>query len=298
MSLSAEEKKHLCDVLDNTGANRKALKSDRVIPDEYKAYQNQVERTEVVVPVPAVNVPVKCYISTAKDKSENCPVHINMHGGGFVFPQDTDDDMYCAHVASKIHGIVVDIDYATAFEHPFPVAFEQSYAVVKWVFEQCRKWGVDSKRVSVGGHSAGGCLAAAISLRAAGSKDFKLCLQVLDFAATNNYKAVLEGGDERSSVFSKFYSDGDNRVLQSPYVSPVFATDKMLLGQPRTLIVNGGKCPFKDDNQKYGMRLAAMGTEVTIKTFVNSRHGFTIRMKDEWQQAQELIIRTINEAYL
>ena len=42
--------------------------------------------------------------------------------------------------------------------------------------------------------------------------------------------------------------------------------------------------------------MAAMGTEVTIRCFMESPHGFTVRMAGEWQQAQELIIRTINEA--
>lgn len=298
MALSAEERNHWCDVIDKTGGHRETALKERIVPEEYRTYQNQVERTEVIVPVPAVNLPVKCYISIAKDKIENCPVHINMHGGGFVLPQDTDDDMYCAHVASKIHGIVVDIDYASSFEHAFPAAFEQSYAVVQWVFEQCKKWEANSRRVSIGGHSAGGCLAAAISLRAAATKDFSLCLQILDYAAIDNYKSMLEGGNERSCAFSQLYADGDARVLQLPYVSPVFATDKMLLSQPRTLIINAEHCPFKDDNERYGMRLAAMGTEVTIRCFVNSKHGFTVRMSDEWQQAQELIIRTINESSL
>ena len=49
-----------------------------------------------------------------------------MHGGGFVYPQDPDDDMYCAHIAAATHGIVVDIDYATSWEGPFPLAFDHS----------------------------------------------------------------------------------------------------------------------------------------------------------------------------
>ena len=46
----------------------------------------------------------------------------------------------------------MDIDYAVSWDHPFPTAFEQSYAVVKWVFEQCSAWNADPKRVSVGAH--------------------------------------------------------------------------------------------------------------------------------------------------
>lgn len=298
MALTPEEKKEWQTVIDRTRGNRESAVNERRIPEEYRSYLEQVDRAGIIVPVPSVQVPVKCYISTAKDKMDSCPVYINMHGGGFVIPQDGDDDLFCAHVASKIQGIVVDIDYATSLKHPFPVAFEQCYEVVRWVFTRCEKWGADPKRISIGGHSAGGCLTAAISLRAAATKDFELCLQVLDYSALDNYKSVLEGGSERSRAFSMLYADGDIRVLKSPYCSPVFATDDMLVNQPRTLIINCGACPFKEDNEEYGMRMAAMGSEVAIKCFMNSPHGATIRMAGEWQEAQELIIRTIKEASL
>ena len=298
MALTQAQKDELREVLARTGKHRETNAVQRVIPEEYAAFLKKVERKEMILPLEAPAAPVRLVISTALDKEENCPVHVNMHGGGFVFPQDGDDDMYCAHVAAGIKGIVVDIDYAISWDFPFPTAFEQCYQVVQWVFDQCEAWGADMKKVSVGGHSAGGCLSAAIALRAAATEDFKLCLQLLDYSALDNYQAVLPGGNERSCAFSKLYADGDDRVLQLPYCSPLFATDEMLKNQPRTLIINAGKCPFKKDNEQYGIRMAAVGNEVTIKCFMNSPHGFTIRMAGEWQEAQEYIIRALNEASL
>ncbi|HIQ74313.1 MAG TPA: alpha/beta hydrolase [Candidatus Cottocaccamicrobium excrementipullorum] len=293
MPLTLQEKEDLQEVLTRTGKHRNA---PRIIPEEYTAYLNKVQQKELSLPLEPPAVPVRLVISTALDKEENCPIHINMHGGGFVFPQDHDDDLYCAHLAAELHGIVVDIDYAVSWDHPFPMAFDQSYAVVKWVFSQCQSWGGDPKRISVGGHSAGGCLAAAISLKAAATRDFTLCLQLLDYSALNNYQAVLPGGNERSCAFSKLYADGDDDLLKNPYCSPYFATDEMLKGLPPAVIINAGLCPFKKDNEEYGLRLAASGTEVTIKCFMNSPHGFTIRMAGEWQEAQEFIIRKLKEA--
>ena len=295
MALTQADKAYYKEVLDRTGAHRNR---ERTIPPEYTAYLDKVEQKEMTLPLDAPAAPVRLVISTAKDKTEHCPIHVNMHGGGFVFPQDHDDDLYCAHLSAEIHGIVGDIDYATSWDHPFPCAFEQSYAVVRWVFEQCESWGGDPGRISVGGHSAGGCLSAAISMRAAATKDFDLCLQILDYSALDNYQAVLPGYNERSNAFSKLYADGDDRVLQLPFCSPLFATDEMLKGLPRTLVINAEKCPFKQDNEKYARRMAAMGNEVTIKCFADSPHGFTVRLAGQWQQAQELIIRTIKEAHL
>ena len=295
MSLTQQQKEEYRQVLERTGAHRNV---PRVIPEEYKAFLNQVKQEELTLPLEAPAAPVRLVISTALDRTDNCPVHVNMHGGGFVFPQDHDDDLYCARVAAGIRGIVVDIDYAISWDHPFPTAFEQSYAVVKWVFEQCSAWNADPKRISVGGHSAGGCLSAAIALRAAATRDFTLCMQLLDYSALDNYQAVLPDGNQRSRVFSKLYSDGDDQVLKNPYCSPYFATDEMIKGLPQTVIINAGHCPFKKDNEEYGLRLAAVGNEVTIKCFMDSPHGFTIRMAGEWQEAQAFIVRKTNEASL
>lgn len=142
------------------------------------------------------------------------------------------------------------------------------------------------------------CLSAAIALRAAATHDFALCMQLLDYSALDNYQSVLPDGNERSRVFSKLYSDGDDQVLKNPYCSPYFATDEMIKGLPQTVIINAGHCPFKKDNEAYGLRLAAVGNEVTIKCFMDSPHGFTIRMAGEWQEAQAFIVRKINEAGL
>lgn len=290
MPLTQADKAHYREVINATSGHRNV---QRVIPPEYTAFLDQVDQKEMTLPL---EVSVRLVISTAKEKASRCPIHINMHGGGFVYPQDHDDDLYCAHLAAEIHGIVVDIDYATSWDHPFPCALEQCYAVVQWVFAQCESWGGDPKRISLGGHSAGGCLTAAISMRAAVTHDFSLCLQVLDYAALDNYQSVLPGGNERSCAFSRLYADGNDRVLQLPFCSPAFATDDMLRGLPPTLVINAGHCPFKQANEQYALRMAAMGNEVTIRCFMDSPHGFTVRMAGEWQQAQALIIRTINEA--
>lgn len=296
MALTAEDKMELEEVLKRTGAHRETGAATRVIPEWYQANMEKVDRKEIVLPVPKAGAPVRCVITAAKDKADDCPVHINMHGGGFIFRQDGDDDLYCAHVAARIRGIVIDIDYASSRDYPYPMAFNQSYEVVRWVFGQCSAWGADPEKVSIGGHSAGGCLAAAISLKAAETKDFRLCLQILDYAATDNYMAYEEGGAERSRAFSDYYADGERERLKEPYASPAYATVDMMGGQPRTLIVNAARCPFCKINEEYGKRLVEAGTEVIMKRFLNSRHGFVIRMLDEWQEAQELIIREIMEA--
>lgn len=296
MSLNQTEKEALLAVLERTGLRRGASIGDVLVPNSYRAYLNQVECKAYSVPCPAVNVPVTCYLNVPHNKAEHCPVHINIHGGGFFFARYENDAMYCARVACETHAIVVDIDYATTQDHAFPVAFEQCYEVVKWVFAQCAAWGADPSRVSVGGQSAGGTLTAAICLRAAADKDFpgKICMQILNFAGLDMY-STLSSENERFRTFGLLYADGDPQTMKKPYASPTYATDEMLKNQPAAVVITAGKCPFKACNEEYGMRLVAMGNEVTFRCFVNSRHAFTIALADEWDESQKFVIRCLNE---
>ena len=197
------------------------------ITEEYKKNLDLAEREEVKVTTS--EGPVPCYIFTAKNRTKNCPVHINVHGGGFVRPHVLRDEIYSAKVADAIQGIVVDVDYSLAPEYPYPKAFNETYEVCRWVFSMLEHWDADSKRVSMGGHSAGANLTAAVCLKANQTKEFQFCLQVLDYGA---FDMVTDPADkpeaatnmipvERGRMFSLAYTDGKPETLKDPYCSPL-----------------------------------------------------------------------------
>lgn len=281
----------------------KSVAKENITP-EYCRNLDLADREEVEVSTS--EGPVKCYIFTAKNRTPKCRVHVNVHGGGFVRPHVLRDEVYSAKVADAIEGIVVDVDYSLAPEYPYPTAFNQCYDVCRWVFSMLESWDGDAKRVSMGGHSAGANLTAAVCLKANQTKDFRLCLQVLDYGA---FDLVTDPADkpgaeenlipaERGRMFSLAYTDGNPDILNDPYCSPLLATDEMLAGLPEALVISAGYDNFRFEDEQYAMRLIGAGVKVTAKRFLESYHGFIIHCTDEWESGQEMVIRLIQQASL
>lgn len=296
--LTEEQKTELALKLRTTSVAR-----EHITP-EYKRNLDLAVREEYNVP--SGDKTVKCYVFTAKNRTAGCPVHINVHGGGFVRPHVLRDEIYSSKVADGIRGIVVDVDYRLAPEYPFPTAFEECYDVCRWVFTMLETWDADGSRISMGGHSAGANLTAAVCLKANQAGDFKLCLQVLDYGA---FDLVTDPADkpeadsnmipaERGRMFNTAYTDGQPEVLKSIYCSPLLADDKQLNGLPNALVISAGKDNFRFEDERYAIRMAAAGVTVTVKRFLESCHGFIVHCTEEWEEAQALIIRTVSAAGL
>ena len=281
----------------------KSVAKENITP-EYKKNLELADREEVKVSTS--EGPVPCYVFTAKNRTANCPVHINVHGGGFVRPHVLRDEIYSAKVADAIQGIVVDVDYSLAPEYPYPRAFNETYEVCRWVFSMLERWDADVKRVSMGGHSAGANLTAAVCLKANQTKEFRFCLQVLDYGC---FDMVTDPADkpeaesnlipvERGRMFSLAYTDGNPEHLKDPYCSPLLASDEMLKGLPEALITSAGHDNFRFEDADYAARLVAAGVKVTAQCFLESYHGFIVHCTDEWEAGQKLVIDTIKQASL
>lgn len=245
------------------------------------------------------------YIHTAKETVKPTPVFINIHGGGFVRPLIETNSNFCSRICAEIKGVVIDIDYKLSPEYQFPVALEESYDVVRWVFEHAAEFGSQERLIALGGHSAGANQTASITLMANQTKDFRLGLQILDFGcfdmATDPAEKTDTNGNilpfDRIRAFTTCYTDDDPETVRNPYVSQVFAPDGWFPGLPAALIITGGNDLFRVEGEDYGMRLVRNGVKVTMERFPDSPHGFTVNCNGKWREAQQLIIDTLRNFY-
>src|SRR5437764_1082149 len=92
------------------------------------------------------------------------PVLVYFHGGGWVWSSIDTHDRLAREYAEAGRCAVVSVDYALSPEAKFPQALEECAAVVRWVAANGAQWGLDPKRIAVGGDSAGGNLALGTAL--------------------------------------------------------------------------------------------------------------------------------------
>lgn len=206
------------------------------------------------------------------------------HGGGWVVGSIDSYDTVCTTLAQYTDCTVVSVDYRLAPEHPFPAGLEDCYAVARELFLHGGPDLQQPEEITLMGDSAGGNLAAAVSLMARDRGEFMPRRQVLLYPATHwdhseesPFESVRENGtgylltSRRVQDFLELYQSGP-QDLANPYFAPLLAPD--LTGQPQTLLITAQYDPLRDEGEEYGRRLAQAGVPVQMHRMEDALHGF------------------------
>src|SRR5437879_5786274 len=124
-------------------------------PPELKSVQ------PLAIPSPTGPIPARIYTPMKLRKSNGlAPCLVFFHGGGWVIGDLDSHDVVCRKLADEGELIVISVDYRLAPEHKFPAAVDDAILAATWIADNAAKLGIDPARLSVGGDSAGGNLAA------------------------------------------------------------------------------------------------------------------------------------------
>ena len=246
-------------------------------------------------------VPVRLFVP---DRGRS-PLLLFFHGGGWVTGGIENYTGVCADLATATGCTVASVDYRLAPEHKFPAAPEDCYAVAR-AFFLGHVPGVAPEEIVLMGDSAGGNLAAAVSLMARDRGEFSPRRQILAYPSTWNdhtenspFASIRENGTDylltskRIESFIELYRSSD-ADLQNPYFAPLLATD--FSRQPDTLLITAAYCPLRDEGEAYGEKLREAGAEVTIARLPNALHAFLMLPPrfEHVQQAYALIREFMN----
>jgi len=236
-----------------------------------------VDRT---VAGPAGQLPVRIYRPASAAADAKLAALVYAHGGGWVFGNLDSHDVLCAQLALEAGIAVFAIDYRLAPEARFPGAFDDVVAGLKWVAANGPSVGIDPARLAVGGDSAGGNLAAAVSIWARDNGGPKLHLQLLAYPVTDavaraeSYRRYEDGYGLNAATMEWFFDHytPDRDARGDWRVSPLRATS--LAGLPPALVVTAGYDPLRDEGRAYAFRLQQEGTLADLVEFGGMLHGF------------------------
>jgi acetyl esterase len=232
----------------------------------------------LLIPGPDGEIPIRVY-SPATPAPR--PALVYFHGGGWVVCDLDTHDVPCSAIARRAGAVVVSVDYRLAPEHKFPAAVTDSYAATVWVAANADRLGIDPRRISVGGDSAGGNLAAVVSLKSRDEKGPAIALQALVYPVTDlssfntgSYREFAEGY-QLTKVEMEWFRDNYLSSAEDgrhPHASPLLARD--LQGLPPALIITAECDPLRDEGEAYAKRLEDAGVPVTCTRYAGMIHPF------------------------
>ncbi len=224
------------------------------------------------------------YVVKPLHAKEPLPAVVYYHGGGWVMGDFATHGRIAREIALQTDVAVVFVEFTRSPEVRYPIPLEQCYRAVMWVAEQGAAAGLDAARIAVAGDSAGGNLAAAVSLMAAQRSGPRISLQALlypildcDFT-TASYRG-FESGLNLSAAgmrwFWNHYAPGESARL-NPLASPLRAALSELKGLPPALVITAECDVLRDEGEAFARRLAEAGVPVTAVRFGGVLHAFMV----------------------
>jgi acetyl esterase len=229
------------------------------------------------IPVADGQLPLRLYRPCDQPRQ---PALVYFFGGGWTLGQIQTCDGICRTLANAAGCVVIAAGYRLAPEHKFPVAVHDCYDALSWIAEHAGELDIDPDRLAVGGDSAGGNLAAAVTLLARQHGGPPLLAQLLVYPNTcfGADTASLRDNDDpvmfnRQSVdwyWNHYLATPEDGT--DPLASPLLATDHADL--PPALVITAEYDPLRDEGEQYAQRLREAGVPTESSRYDGMMHGF------------------------
>jgi acetyl esterase len=250
-------------------------------------------------------IPLRLFRALGTQPSEILPVLVYFHGGGWTIGDLDTHDTLCRELCNQTRCAVVSVDYRMGPEHRFPAAVDDCIAATRWVFDHAYEFNIDGARMAVGGDSAGGNLAAVVSIDARDQHGPPIVFQLLIYPATDQHRNApshTENGQgyllttDTMDYFAANYMDSKAHYADwraSPLLHPNLGS------LPPAVIITAGFDPLRDEGAEYAKRLTEAGNRTSYVNFPRQIHGFISmgRILDESHTAVALCASELRRAF-
>lgn len=239
---------------------------------------------ELTIPSRNGGPPIRVRIYRPATAAGPLPIMLYLHGGGYVHGVPEQFGSIIREFIETEPCIIVAPDYRKAVETPYPAAFNDCYDTLLWMRDNADALGGTSDRFIVAGHSAGGGLAAAVSLKATDTGDARIAFQMPLYPMIDDRQnsASVVGNDapvwdeNTNRLAWSCYLDGVEDV--TPYAAAARCTDYTKL--PPTITFVGSLEPFRDETKTYVENLRRANIPVAFEIFDGAFHGFDLMVPD------------------
>jgi acetyl esterase len=215
----------------------------------------------------------------ADSKQEPLCLIVFFHGGGWVLGDLEQSDSFCRAICVRSGATVVSVDYRLAPENPYPAAFEDALAATEWIAASHRTFGCRAPLIVLCGSSAGGNLAAAVTLASRDRGNPRLTCQVLICPVldrnfdTPSYREYANGPivtrDEMRWYWQQYFPHDHD---PPEFAAPLRAEN--LQDLPPSLIVSAELDPLRSEAEAFAEALTDAGGDVEYECYPGMIHAF------------------------
>ena len=198
-----------------------------------------------------------------EDATDAAPVLMFMHGGYWVIGHK-DLMGFMAPALTPAPALLVAVGYRLAPGAKYPQQVDDCRAALRWVYDNISDYGGDPSRIYVGGHSAGGHLAAMLTLQREQRTELGMPEDVIKgcFPVSGVFDVADTLQDRREAFLS---SEGDTRDA-----SPVHNTD----GNSTPFLLEIGSDDFDNLRSQHPRMLEALKSQPgSVEEMVREGHN-------------------------
>lgn len=226
---------------------------------------------------------IRVRIFRPKGAKGKLPAMLYLHGGGYMVGNPEQFFPTIEKFFEQRPFVMIAPDYRKSRKNPYPDGFNDCYDTLLWMRDNADSLQINAESMMVGGHSAGGGLTAAVTLKARDTGEAKIAFQMpvypmLDHRQiTESSKTMLKAPMWDSHTTKVGWNLYLKRLYNANEPIPAYASPSLCVdysGLPPTISFVGDLEPFRDEVINYVDELKSAGVQVDFKLFKGAFHGF------------------------